>query len=77
MKLKGLKDYITWEFGWKADTERITVEKHIPKGQMSFRSKRGLSVPERGPDLSDSGNRGLYCARIWGESAIRFFSGCG
>lgn len=33
MKLKGLKDYTTWEYRWKADAERISVEKHIPEGQ--------------------------------------------
>jgi three-Cys-motif partner protein len=33
MKLKGLKDYITWEFGWKADAKRISIEKKIPEGQ--------------------------------------------
>ena len=34
MKLKGLKDYTTWEYSWKADAKRISVEKHIPEGQM-------------------------------------------
>jgi three-Cys-motif partner protein len=33
MKLKGLKDYTTWEYSWRADAERISVEKHIPKDQ--------------------------------------------
>jgi three-Cys-motif partner protein len=33
MKLRGLKDYTTWEYGWKADAKRISVEKHIPEGQ--------------------------------------------
>ena len=33
MKLKGLKDYTTWEYQWKQDAERISVEKHIPKDQ--------------------------------------------
>lgn len=33
MKLKGLKDYTTWEYRWRADAERISVEKHIPKDQ--------------------------------------------
>jgi hypothetical protein len=33
MKLKGLKDYTTWEYRWKADAKRISVEKHIPEGQ--------------------------------------------
>ena len=33
MKLKGLKDYTTWEYSWKADAKRISIEKKIPEGQ--------------------------------------------
>jgi three-Cys-motif partner protein len=33
MKLKGLDDYKTWEYGWKTDAKRISAEKKIPEGQ--------------------------------------------